>query len=390
METRLSLGGIELAVSAKQLEERKARWQVRDKFEEPDRVPVMLGIGTRYWLPGFGLTFQEYFSSPQTMLGAQAKAVEWTFANARDDRFGIAVGPDFQNVREASGLGCVVKYVEGFPWVEKPIIADDGDLGRLEVTDMYSNGLTGKIPEYYHEMVKLTQGINVSLKGGGSVPLTVSSGMGTDGPFTNCAWLRGSTQLLADVILKPEFVHAMMDIVTDKIIEFNHRLREDAGIPEDCGMGVADDFAAFLSPDQYREFALPYHERIYDAFKTKLRDIHLCGKIDHLLTLLLNEQHIHSLNGFGWVTDALKMAKTMGGKVLLYGGPSPSLILSGPKSEIIKAAKFYLQLLGPYRGYALGDGYNIAPGTPVEHMNALMDAATKYGRYPMNMVSSGG
>jgi uroporphyrinogen-III decarboxylase len=53
-------------------------------------------------------------------------------------------------------------------------------------------------------------------------------------------------------------------------------------------------------------------------------------------------------------------------------------------SEIIEAAKFYVQLLGPCRGYALGDGYNIAPETPVDHMNALMDAATQYGRYPMN------
>ena len=384
MEAGLALGETELAVSAKQLEERKARWQARDKFEEPDRVPVMLGIGTRYWLPKLGLSFEEYFSSPEMMLNAQGKALEWVFANVRDDRFGIAVGPDFQNVREASGLGCAIKFVQGFPWVEKPIIIDEGDLGALEAREMYGNGFTGKIPEYRREMAKLTQGINVSLRGGGSIPLTVSSGMGTDGPFTNCAWLRGSTQLLADVTLKPEFVHAMMDIVTDKIIEFNQRLREDAGIPEDCGMGVADDFAAFLSPDQYREFALPYHERIYDAFRTKLRDIHLCGKIDHLLTLLLNEQRIHSLNGFGWVTDAGKMAKIMGGKVLLYGGPNPSLILSGPRSEIIKAAKLYLQLLGPCRGYALGDGYNIAPGTPTDHMNALMDAATQYGRYPMN------
>ena len=384
MEAELALGGIELAVSAKQLEERKARWQARDKFEEPDRVPVMLGIATRYWLPKLGLSFEGYFSSPKMMLNAQAKALEWIFANVRDDRFGIAVGPDFQNVREASGLGCAVKFVQGFPWVEKPIIIDDGDLGALEAMEMYSNGFTGKIPEYRREMAKLTQGINVSLSGGGSIPLTVSSGMGTDGPFTNCAWLRGSTQLLADVTLRPEFVHAMMDIVTDKIIEFNQRLREDAGIPEDCGMGVADDFAAFLSPDQYRAFALPYHERIYDAFRTKLRDIHLCGKIDHLLTLLMNEQRIHSLNGFGWVTDAGKIAEVMGGKVLLYGGPNPSLILSGPVSEIIEAAKFYVQLLGSCRGYALGDGYNIAPGTPVDHMDALMDAATQYGRYPMN------
>ena len=380
----MALSSVELAVSAEQLEERKARWQARDKFEEPDRVPVMLGIGTRYWLPNLDLSFEKYFSSPEIMVSAQAEALKWTFENIKDDRYGISVGPDFQNVREASGLGCAIKFVEGFPWVERPIIIDDGDLGALETRDMYTNGLTGKIQRYRREMVKLTQGVNVSLAGGGSIPLTVSAGMGTDGPFTNCAWLRGSKQLLADIILRPEFVHTMMDIVTDKIIEFNQNLREDAGVAEDCGMGVADDFAAFLSPDQYRAFALPYHEKIYEAFRTKLRDIHLCGKIDHLLTLLVSEQRIHSLSGFGWTTDATKIARVMGGKVLLYGGPNPSLILSGPLQEISEAARHYLEILGPSRGYALGDGYNIAPGTPVNHMNALMDAATKYGRYPMS------
>lgn len=384
----MAFAGIGLDVSAEQLEERRVRWEARGRFEEPDRVPVLLGIATRYWLPKLGLSFEEYFSSPETMLNAQAKALEWAFTNIRDDRFAVAAGPDFQNVREASGLGCTIKFVEGFPWVEKPVVADDGDLAALEVRDMYNEGFTGKIPKYYREMVRLTIGSKVSLKGGGSTPLTVSNGMGTDGPFTNCAWLRGSTRLLADVTLRPELVHDMMDIVTSKIIEFNQRLREDAGIPEDCGMGVADDFAAFLSPDQYREFALPYHERIYDAFKTKLRDIHLCGKIDHLLALLVNEQRIHSLSGFGWVTDAHKLAEVMGGKVLLHGGPNPSLILSGPRSEIIKAAKSYLQLLGPCRGYALGDGYNIAPGTPTDHMNALTDAALLYGIYPMDKHES--
>lgn len=374
---------IEIHVTERELDERRARWKARDAFKEPDRVPVLMGIGTRYWLPKLGLSFHEYFSSAEVMFNAQVTALEWVFSNVRDDRYSIAVGPDFQNVREASGLGCDIGFHNGFPWVERPVIREESDVERLTKRDMYTDGLTGRIASYRIEMKNLSEGARAKLKDGTTVPIEVGSGMGTDGPFTNCAWLRGSTQLLADVRLRPSLVHSMMTVVTERIIDFNQRLREDAGLAQDCGMGVADDFAAFLSADHYREFVLPYHEKIYDAFGTKARDIHLCGKIDHLLELLVDEQRIHGLSGFGWVTDVRELARVMGGRVLLYGGPNPSLILHGPKSRIIESAQEYLRVLAPCHGYALGDGYNVAPGTPTDHMNALMEAAEISGKYPM-------
>ena len=379
----MSSAYLNLDLTEQELQDRKARWDARGRFEEPDRVPVLLGIGTRYWLPILGLGFEQYFSSPEVMFEAQVKALRWIFRNVTDDRYAIAVSPDFQNVREASGLGCPVRFVEGFPWARRIPVKDESDLQKLQRRDMYRQGLTGKIAPFYRTMKKLAEGLRVRLTDGSATSLTVNIGMGTDGPFTNCAWVVGAERLLSDVRRRPRFVHSLMDIVTEKIIGLNQRLREDADLPEDCGMGVADDFAAFLSPDQYREFALPYHDRIYDSFGTKLRDMHLCGKIDHLLGLLVDEQRIHSLSGFGSVSDPKGMAKIMGRKVLLHGGPSPSLILSGPRHEVVKASKSYIELLGPLRGYALGDGYNIAPGTPVDHMNALMESSLLYGRYPM-------
>jgi len=379
----LTQSRIEIRVTKRELDERKTRWKARDAFKEPDRVPVLIGIGTRYWLPKLGLSFDEYFSSAEVMFDAQVRALEWIFSNVRDDRYGIGVGPDFQNVREASGLGCDIGFHNGFPWVERPVVREESDVERLARRDMYTDGLTGRTARYRIHMRKLAEGTRAELKDGTAVPVEVGNGMGTDGPFTNCAWLRGSTQLLSDVRLRPALVHSMMTVVTEKIIDFNDRLREDAGLVRDCGMGVADDFAAFLSAEHYREFVLPYHEKIYDEFGTKTRDIHLCGKIDHLLELLVCEQKIHGLSGFGWVTDVRKLASVMGGKVLLYGGPNPSLILSGPRSRIIESAQDYLRILGPYHGYALGDGYNVAPGTPTDHMNALMEAAELSGKYPM-------
>jgi len=346
-------------------------------------LPVRLGIGTRFWLPILGMSFEEYWSSPRKMLEAQLVASKWIMENIRDDRYGITVSPDFQNVREASGLGCELTFREGFPWIKEPIIRIPPDVQKLKGADMTKLGLTGRIVEYMAHMRDLIGEWRMVLEDG-PIEIDLGSGMGTDGPLTNVSWIRGARNLLSDIITNPQLVHEMMDLVTEKIIDYNHHLREMAGIPKDCGMGLADDFAAYLSPDQYREFALPYHHRIYEAFGTKERGIHLCGKIDHLLELLVREERIHSLDGFGWVTSPTILAKVMGGKVLLYGGPSPSLILEGPEERIINSCREYIELFDGLGGYALGDGYNIAPGTPLSHLNSLMAAAERYASHDLD------
>lgn len=343
-------------------------------------MPVKLGIGTRYWLPVLGIGFEEYWSSPRKMLEAQLVASKWILENIRDDRHVLSVSPDFQNVREASGLGCEITFREGFPWIREPLIRSAADVQKLKRADMTKFGLTGRMVKYFSEMRDLVKEWRIVLDNG-PIQVDLGSGMGTDGPFTNVSWIRGATNLLSDVIKNPQLVHEMMDLVTDKIIDFNHYLREMAGIPRNCGMGLADDFAAYLSPEQYREFALPYHNRIYQSFGTKERSIHLCGKIDHLLELLVSEERIRNLDGFGWVTSPAKLVKVMGGKVLLYGGPSPSLILQGPEEKIVDSCREYIEAFDALGGYALGDGYNIAPGTPLNHMNSLMKAAERYGMH---------
>lgn len=43
------------------------------------------------------------------------------------------------------------------------------------------------------------------------------------------------------------------------------------------------------------------------------------------------------------------------------------------------AAGEALQAMAPCGGYMQGDGANICPGTPLENLEAMMDAACAYG-----------
>lgn len=75
---------------------------------------------------------------------------------------------------------------------------------------------------------------------------------------------------------EPETIHRILSCLTDSIIELNRHLEKNIrnfkgftaqhfnALPN--GMQVSDDNAAFLSPAIYREFAVPYAERLAAEF----------------------------------------------------------------------------------------------------------------------------
>jgi len=370
---------VRIRVSKAILQQREMRWEEARRFKVADRMPVLAGIGTRYWLPLLDISFKDYFGSPGKMLAAQLEGSRLVFESMRDDRYGLTYSPDFQNVREASGLGCEVAVEEyGTPWVRGPVVNSPSDLQAIRRSEMYEVGFTAKMISYYRGMLEAAKSVTIEGDDFSARP-EVTLGLGTDGPFTNLGWIRGATRLMLDVRRNREFVHEMMEVVTEKIINFNDYVRELTGRPRGCEIGLADDLAAYLSPEDYRELVLPYHEEMYNAFGTRRRSMHLCGKTDHLLRLLLEEERVRELSGFGWVVNPGGLAEVMGGKAFLYGGVSPMLIHEGPPSRIVEESRRYIEVFKPCGGYALGDGYNIAPGTPPEHINAMVDAAEAYG-----------
>ena len=65
----------------------------------------------------------------------------------------------------------------------------------------------------------------------------------------------------------------------------------------------------------------------------------------------------------------------LGGRVVLVGNVNPMLIHSGTPEDVRCATRTVIEKLGPYRGLIIQDGNNIPPGTPLENINAMMEAA---------------
>jgi uroporphyrinogen-III decarboxylase len=95
---------------------------------------------------------------------------------------------------------------------------------------------------------------------------------------------------------------------------------------------------------------------------------------------LLEEEKMTSFQLFGREVRPAVAAKTLGGKCLLWGNLDPVLLLEGPQEKIREATNEFLQALGPCGGIILGDGANVCPGTPIENLRVVVEAAEQYAR----------
>jgi len=375
---------IEINVSAEEIAARQERVTQAKRFERPDRVPVIPAINYRYLLPVIGVRFRDYYNDPETMLRSQILGQKWLMEHIRTDQYTITgawVGAwtDFQNTTEASALGCEVAFPEDdIPWVKSGWVRTDADLRRLERIDVINSGLNGRQIEFRRAMMAVAEKYPVRFRGGpvfypGANPALTHT---SHGPFTVAADLMGQTEMFVAIRERPDFVRELLSIVTDKIITWLDFCWAEMGIPH-RDFAWTDDLAAYLSADTYREIVLPYEQQLRFHF-TGWVSFHMCGHTDHLLEIFANELQIHEYQGFGWEVDLDRIARAMGGKVVLLGNVNPLTIAYGTPEQVKAETRRVLEKLAPYGGLIIQDGNNIAPGSPVANINAMMEAAEEY------------
>ncbi len=378
---------IEIEVPIEEIAIREERVIKTKRFESPDRVAVIPAINYRYLLPQIGVRFTDYYNDPEIMLRSQILGQKWLMENVRTDAYSITgawVGgwTDFQNATEASAMGCEVD----FPDNDIPVVHEEGwirtedDLRRLEKMDTINNGLNGRQIEFRRAMMSIADKYPVRFQGGpifypGANPALTHT---SNGPFTNAAYLMGTTEAFIAILDRPDFVCQLLHIITEKTIEWLDFCWEEEKT-KNRDFAWTDDLAAYISADTWQEVLLPYNQRLRDHFDWA--SMHMCGHTDHLLDIFTNQLKINEYQGFGWQVDLDKIAQIMGGRVVLLGNVNPLLIANGTPGQVKKATRRVIEKLAPYRGLIIQDGNNIVPGSPVETINAMTEAAEEYGRY---------
>jgi uroporphyrinogen decarboxylase len=377
-------GLIEINVPYEEILARKERVAKTKRFEAADRIPVYPAINYRYLLPLIDVRFRDYYNDPETMLRSQILGQKWLMEHIQTDQYDITgawVGAwtDFQNVTEASALGCEVVFPEDdIPWVKSGWIKTEADLRRLEQIDAVNGGLNGRQIEFRRAMTRVAEKYPVRFLGGPIFYPGANSALThtSHGPFTVAADLMGQTEMFAAVIEQSEFAGELMRIVTDKILAWLDFCWGEMRIPH-RDFAWTDDLAAYLSPQVYRDVVLPHEKRLRFHFDGWV-SLHMCGHTNHLLRIFADEVRINEYQGFGWEVDLDLIGQIMGGRVVLDGNVSPLVIANGTPEEVKAETRRVLEKLAPYGGLIIQDGNNIAPGSPVHNINAMMTAAEEY------------
>lgn len=369
----------------------KECWQAYHA-RQPYRVPIQWGINPRFWLldPELnrrGTTFREYFQDPETMLQVQLRHQDHVRHHViQDAEMGLpeawGVGVDMQNTYEAQWFGCELRFLDGNVPDTVPLL--EGDRKHLlfdrGLPDPLGGAMQWNLERWEYLKQRRAQGFSYRERPLGEPGLSMG---GTDGSFTAACNLRGATQVCLDLYEDPDYARQLLDFICEATIMRLQAWRRLMGQPlRQQGWGFADDSIALLSPETYREFVLPIHRRLVDAFSEGgPNSIHLCGDATRHFPTLRQELNIQSFDtgfpvDFGW------LRRTLGPEVEIHGGPHVDLLRRGTPAQVREQVRAILAS-GIMEGgrFRLREGNNLCPGTPLANIEACYQAGRELGRY---------
>ncbi len=388
---------IDIRIDYAEIERRKSRWNKAMAFEFPDRVPVLHYLGARYWLPHIGMErgFREYQNDPKIMLESQLKAAKWILENVDSDYHKIVCYPDFMWAEDIESFGAgFISPEDDSPWVARPhLLQKDEDLEKLRRIDYVHSSIHGKMLNYYEKMKEIAGDYTLRFKDGMTIETTelvYMGGAGIIGPMVIAGDLLSVETLSLDLFDRPDYIKELLSIIVEKSIQWIDAARRISGgrtaFANDYHEGfifIGDDGTAQLSPKHMKEFALKPLKKLSDYIRNKGLKVmaHNCGKADHLLKYWIEDIKIDRYIGFSYLTDKTRIRDIMGGKVTIIGGVDTSNLHEGTSKTVREDVRKALEILKNVPGFVLMDGHNVAPGTPVENLNAVTEAAREYGSF---------
>jgi MtaA/CmuA family methyltransferase len=229
--------------------------------EPVDRVPVF-PLLMFFAQKRLGVSYREFATNGHVLAEAQI--------NIRDT-FGVdAITACSDAFRITADLGADMVFPENqTPFAASPLVASRGDLDRLVRPDP-SNPKTRM-----NDRVRATQEMVGAV---GDACLVLGW---VDMPFAEACSVCGVSEFMLMLYDDPLLAHQLLEYLTDIVIDFCLAQLE-VGTPM---IGAGDAAASLLSPKLYREFALPYEQRVCAAVHKAggMVKLHICGNTTHIL-----------------------------------------------------------------------------------------------------------
>jgi uroporphyrinogen decarboxylase len=207
-------------------------------------------------------------------------------------------------------------------------------------------------------------------------------------------YMRGFERWFMDFILAPDLMSALLDAILEIRTELTVAALEQVGDLVDvvsCSDDVADQRGPQISPDMYRKFIKPRHQKYFDAIRSHTSAkilYHSCGAVGRLIpdfidmgVDFLNPVQV-SANGM----DTAWLKREYGDRIGFWGAVDTMRVLPfGTPDEVKAEVRKRIHDLAPGGGFVLSAVHNIQPQVPPQNIVAMFDAARELGGYPIRV-----
>ena len=269
------------------------------------------------WLPGCAcVSMLEYYTSDKIWFETNKKAIE-TFP---ETMFLPGFWSEYGMCTEPSAFGAKVVWNDkNLPHANR-IIKDISEIDQLEIPTPQTDGL---LPFAMQRLKNCHPAIKDL---GHEIKFAISRG-----PLNIASFLMGTTEFMMGLMLDPEKSHRLMEMITEFSIRWIQYQKEL--FPSIEGILLLDDIVGFIGDNECREFAVPYIQRIYQSFDSKINFFHNDAQ-GLVSSPYLQEMGINLFN-FSFEHSMSEIRKLAGKEVALIGNLPPRDVLAKGSAKSI-------------------------------------------------------
>lgn len=203
----------------------------------------------------------------------------------------------------------------------------------------------------------------------GKVPLIGFSGA----PFTLASYMiegggsRDFIRTKSFMYAEPEAWHRFLDRISDMVISYL-LYQVEAGAQ---ALQLFDSWVGILSPADYREFVLPYSQRVMETVSGRVPVIHFGTDTATLLPLI--REAGGDVIGVDWRIELGRAWETIGFDRGIQGNLDPITLFAPPDVLEARVAAILEQAAGR-PGHIFNLGHGILQTTPLESVHRMLDA----------------
>lgn len=309
------------------------------------------------WIPSwYGISKIDYYSSDELWLRSNLEAVS---------RFpGVWFMPGFWSeygmCTEPSAFGSRMVFPEQtLPHAEK-VLSDISQAVTLTQPNVMTDGLLPFM------ISRLKNNHDAIRSAGHEIRFAVSRG-----PLNIASFLMGTTEFMMALPLDPDNSHKLLKKITDFICDWLSWQKEC--FPSIDGVLILDDIMGFIGEADFREFVIPYFNRIFSCTGAGVRFLH--NDADGLVTArCLREMGVNMFN-FSFLHSMGEIRRSAGEEVVLVGNiPPRDVLAAGKPKDVAVAVRKAFGELKTHGRIIWSAGGGMPPDVKDENINAFIYA----------------